>query len=155
MGAVADPGSVHDNHPAVMVEREIAGHRVRMYDSIDELPIARFHKWQKLLLVDSGVGSDIAAFDHHCEKMRRYMAQGKADLATAEMQNLRQCVYLIQNETELKHRSLAVLVAAIDGKPVDDISDAGLDAVLAKLAGATVGEMTGALAMVKKKLTRN
>ena len=46
-----------------MVTIKIGTHDVEMYDSIDELPIIRFHKYQKLLLVDSGIGADINSFD--------------------------------------------------------------------------------------------
>ena len=38
-----------------MKEVELAGHKVVLYDSIDELPIARFHKYNRYLLVDAGV----------------------------------------------------------------------------------------------------
>ena len=67
-----------------MVERLIAGHRVRLFDAIDDLPIVRFQKFQKYLLIDAGIGGDIASFDRRCEKMRRYMGKGKTDLAMQE-----------------------------------------------------------------------
>lgn len=138
-----------------MVEQVINKHKVRLFDSIDELPIVRFHKYQKMLMIDAGIGADLASFDRHIEKMRRYMAKGQTDNATTEMQNLRQCVYLIQSEISPKHRAFAVLVESIDGKLCDDLSDSGLEGVLAKLGAATVGEVEKASAEVKKNLTRN
>ena len=134
-----------------MVERQIAGHRVKMYDAIDELPIVRFQKFQKYLLIDSGIGGDVAAFDRRCEKIRRYLSQNKNDLAGQEMQNLRQCVYMIQSELNPGHRAFACLVESIDGKKTDDLTDEGLARVLEKLSGMTYGEAASELGAVKKK----
>lgn len=135
-----------------MVERLIAGHRVRLYDTIDDLPIVRFQKFQKYLLVDSGIGGDVLAFDRRCEKVRRYLSQGKNDLAGQEMQNLRQCVFLIQEELNPKHRAFACLVESIDGERTDDLSDTGLARVLERLGGMTAGEAASELGAVKKKI---
>lgn len=41
----------------------IKGMNVELYDSIEDLPIMRFHKYNKMLLVDAGVGSDLSDFD--------------------------------------------------------------------------------------------
>ena len=71
--------------------------KVELYDSIEDLPIIRFHKYNKMLLVDAGVGSDLADFDRHIEKAIRYAAGTKPDLAIAELQNLRQNVYFVQS----------------------------------------------------------
>lgn len=135
-----------------MVDTIIAGHRVRYYDGIDELPIVRFQKFQKYLLVDAGIGGDIGAFDQRCEKARRYLANGKTDLAAQEMQNLRQCVFLIFEGLNPKHRAFACLVESIDGEKADDLSDAGLAGVLEKLGGMTAGETASKLGAVKKKI---
>ena len=53
---------------------QIKGMNVEIYDSIEDLPILRFHKYNKMLLVDAGVGSDLADFDRHIEKAIRYAA---------------------------------------------------------------------------------
>lgn len=137
---------------AIMVEKEINGHKVKIYEAIDELNINRFHRFQKYLLVDAGVGADIAAFDRHTERARVYMMQGKTDLAATEFENLRQCVYLIQQGINPKHRAFAVLVASIDGEPCDDLSDSGLDRVLERL-DPKVSEVS--IDAVKKNLIRN
>lgn len=47
---------------------QIKGMNVELYDSIDDLPIMRFHKYNKMLLVDAGVGSDLSDFDRHIER---------------------------------------------------------------------------------------
>ena len=51
---------------------KIGERTVEIYDAIDELPMLRFHKYNKMLLVDAGIGSDLQDFDTHIEKAIRY-----------------------------------------------------------------------------------
>ena len=135
-----------------MVTTKIGKHTVEMYDTIDELPIVRFHKYQKLLLIDSGVGSDIAAFDQRTEKMRRYLMDGKTEKAQQELENLRQSVFMIQNEISPKNRAFAVLVAKIDGRECNDLTDDALLRITAELNDVPEKELTAQLEAVKKKI---
>ena len=57
----------------IMVTTKIGKHTVEMHDTIEELPVVRFHKYQKLLLIDAGVGADITAFDQRLEKARLFL----------------------------------------------------------------------------------
>lgn len=123
-----------------------------MYDSIDELPIVRFHKYQKMLLVDAGIGSDIAAFDQRTEKMRRYLMSGKPDKAQQELENVRQCVFLMQSGLNPSHLAFACLVTKIDGNDCNDISDDSLRAVVGRLNDVPVKELAAQLDAVKKKI---
>jgi len=136
----------------IMVTVKIGKHTVEMYDTIDELPIVRFHKYQKLLLIDAGVGADITAFDQRIEKTRRFLMDGKADKAQQELDNLRQSVFLIQSEINPKHRAFAALVTKIDGRDCDDITDDGLAKLTETLNDAPESELTAQLDAVKKKI---
>lgn len=135
-----------------MKEVKLGGHRVKIYDSIDELPIKRFHVYNKYLLIDAGIGSEISDFDHHIERMVAFLTKGDKDNANKELQNLRQNVYLIMNGQNIRHLSFACLVASIDGQKTDDISPDGLAKVLKKLGGVPRGEFSEAAASVKKKI---
>lgn len=141
-----------DNHEGIMVTIEIGGHKVRMYDAIDELPIARFHRYQRSLLVDAGVGSDMVAFDQRIERARRFLMAGDNEKAGRELENLRQSVFLIQSSVDTKLLSFAALVVEVDGKPCDDLSDDGLRKVCGMLEDSPRGEMTARLEAVKKKI---
>ena len=141
-----------DNNEGIMVTVRIGGHEVRMYDAIDELPIARFHRYQRSLLVDAGVGSDISAFDQRIERARRFLMAGDNEKAGRELDNLRQAVFLIQNEVDTKLLSFAALVAEIDGVACEDLSDEGLAKIRGMLEDAPIGEMTARLEAVKKKI---
>ena len=136
-----------------MVTR-IGKHEVEVYDSIETLPMVRFHKFQKCALIDSGVGGDIAAFDQRIEKARRYLMAGKSDKAQTELENLRQCVFLVQSELNPKHLAFAVMVSKIDGKECSDLTDDGLRRTLALLDDCPADEVTATLAAVKKKNRR-
>lgn len=131
---------------------KLGTHTVEMYDAIDELPIARFHKYQKMLLVDSGVGSDINAFDQRIEKTRRFLMAGKPDKAQRELENLRQCVFLIQSGLNAGHRAFAVLITKLDGKECNDISDDALTRTLEALNDVPVKGLAALLEAVKKKI---
>ena len=135
-----------------MKKIKLGGHRVSVYDSIDELPMVRFHKYSKMLLVDSGVGSDINDFDAHIERAVRYFRKGDNENGAKELENLRQCVYLILTEQSVKDLSFACLVAEIDGKPCDDLSEQALAEVIRTLGAVPRKEFTTSADEVKKKI---
>lgn len=89
---------------------KIGERTVEIYDAIDELPMLRFHKYNKMLLVDAGIGSDLQDFDTHIEKAIRYARSKTPELAAIELDNMRQNVYFIQTGISPKHLAFAVLV---------------------------------------------
>ena len=152
MVVVGRAGLFNSNRPGIMVTVKIGKHTVEMYDTIEELPIVRFHKYQKLLLVDAGIGSDIAAFDQRIEKTRRFLMAGKPEQAQQELENMRQCVFLIQSGVNPKHRAFAALITEIDGQDCTDIGDDALAAITEKLNDVPESELTAQLEAVKKKI---
>lgn len=131
---------------------KIGKHDVQLYDSIEEMPIVRFHKYQKFLLVDSGIGSTIEDFDKHIEKARRFLMLKDTANAQRELENMRQNVYMIQSELSPRHLAFACLVFAIDGTQCVDISDDALQKILATFADTPTGDLTDQLDSVKKKI---
>ena len=134
---------------------KIGKHKITYFDAISELPITRFHVYNKMLLVDSGVGSDITDFDSHAERIIAFLQKKDIESAIKEMQNLRQNLYLIQQTLSPKHMAFAALIKEIDGKPCDNISDDGLKETLAVLSEEKIGEFGKPLREAKKKSTRN
>ncbi len=131
---------------------KIGKHTVEMYDAIDELPVVRFHKYQKMLLVDAGIGGDIVAFDQRIERTRRFLMAEKYDMAQRELENMRQTVFMIQSELTPSHRAFAALVTKVDAKTCEDLTDDGLAAVTEMLSDAPAKELTAQLEAVKKKI---
>lgn len=128
-------------------------HTVEIYDSIDELPIQRFQKYNKFLLIDSGVGSDLQDVLNHIDRAKIYIQSNPA-MAMTELENMRQSIYLVKDELSPKYMAFAVLVKKIDGEEMNDMSDAGLKKVLEILSEAKKGWLDGVLNSVKKKIDR-
>ena len=57
---------------------------VRVYDSIDEMPIVNFQKYNKYLLIDSGIGSDADDIDAHIVKIAKYIKSSNNKKALQE-----------------------------------------------------------------------
>jgi hypothetical protein len=141
----------HNPH-TLMKTTKIGERAVVLYDSIDELPMLRFHKYNKMLLVDAGIGSDLQDFDTHIEKAIRYARSKTPELAAIELDNMRQNVYFIQTGISPKHLAFAVLVKSIDGEPYNDLSDDGLQKVVDMFGDVPVKELTAQMEAVKKKI---
>jgi hypothetical protein len=123
---------------------------LEIYDSIEEMPIVRHHKFNKMLMIDSGIGSDLSAFDMKLERIMRFI-KDNPEHAQTELLNLRQCISFIQNEISPKHLAFCALVKSIDGKEITDISDDGMQAIHERLKTATDKEITSLTEEVKKK----
>lgn len=132
---------------------KIAGLSVQYYDSIDELPVIRFQKWNKLMIVESGVGSTLNDVNSHIKRIKGYMKSDQLN-AQKELDNLRQNLILIVNGISPKHLAFAALVKSINGKPVTDLSDEGLKAVTARLNPENINRMDLVIDSLKKKLKK-
>lgn len=130
---------------------KIGRHKVEVYNSIDEMPVSRYHLLSKLLLVDSGVGATVGDVDAHLAKAIEYLKAGVTSSAVQELENLRQSVYMIEKGVDPKSKAFAALVARIDGEDVGDLSDEGLDETVSKLDGLTYGELLRTVEGAKKK----
>lgn len=130
----------------------IGNRDVTLYDDIESLPMARFHKFSKLLLVDAGIGSDLSDIDTRIARTVQFIRDGKQDQAVQEMSNLRQAVAFIHEGLSPRHLAFCCLVSEIDGKPRDDISDDGLKETQGMLGGVPVKEADRELSTVKKKI---
>lgn len=134
-----------------MKKVKVGKHILEIYDSIDELPVLRFHKYNKMLLIDSGVGSDLNDVNNHVERAMIYL-KTNPDLAVKELDNLRQSIFLVMSEVSPKHMAFCALVRSIDGEECNDISDEGLKTTLDRLKDVSHTEMTDQMESVKKKI---
>lgn len=135
-----------------MVKVELGKHQVELYASIEELPVARFHKYNKCVLVEAGIGSDLSQLDMHISRAVEFIKQGEKDDAAKELQNLRQNVLMIHEGLNPQSMAFACLVASIDGEPQNDISDDGLQRVVSMFADVPIKDITAQAEAVKKKI---
>lgn len=126
---------------------------VRVYDSIDEMPIINFQKYNKYLLIDSGIGSDADDIDAHIVKIAKFIKANNNKKALQELQNMRQNMYMVNNEISPKYLAFAALIHSIDGKEVNDLSDDGLKKLLQNLKDIKHSKVIDFLLWLKKKVT--
>ena len=126
---------------------------VRVYDSIDEMPIINFQKYNKYLLIDSGIGSDVDDIDAHIARIAKFIKSNNAKKALQELQNMRQNMYMVNSEISPKYLAFAALIHSIDGEEVNDLSDDGLKNVLARLKEIKHSKIIDFLVWLKKKVT--
>ena len=137
-----------------MKEVQIGKHRVEMHDDISQLPVKRYHVFNRMLLVDAGIGSDISDFDRHLERVMAYTRKEQRENLLAEVKNLRQSVYFVLNGINPKLMAFACLVTKIDGTAYDDLTDEGLRKVVAVLNDVPIADVTAQFEAVKKKNRR-
>ena len=126
---------------------------VQVYDSIDEMPIVNFQKYNKYLLIDSGIGSDADDIDAHIVKIARYIKSNNNRKALQELQNMRQNIYMVNSEISPKYLAFAALIHSVDGKEVNDLSDDGLKKLLQDLKEVKHSKVIDFLLWLKKKVT--
>lgn len=125
---------------------------IKVYDSIDEMPIVNFQKYNKYLLIDSGIGSDADDIDSHIVKIAKFIRAGDNKKALQELQNMRQNMYMVNNEISPKYLAFAALIHSIDGKELTDLSDDGLKEVLNRIKKIKHSKIIEFLYSLKKKL---
>lgn len=131
----------------------INGKIVKVYDSIDEMPIVNFQKYNKYLLIDSGIGSDIDDIDSHIVKIAKFIKSNDNKNALQELQNMRQNIYMINSEISPKYLAFAALIHSVDGKELNDLSDDNLKKILIDLKTIKHSSLIDFLAWLKKKVT--
>ena len=131
---------------------KLGTHSVVMYDSIEELPIVRFQKYNKMLMLDAGLGSDLTAFDAKLARVSEFIKANDLTNASAEIDNVRQTLFNVQNGLTPHFMSLVPLMAEVDGEPLTDLSDENIAAVYDRLKDVTLKAYEGAASEVKKKI---
>lgn len=125
---------------------------VKVYDSIDEMPIINFQKYNKFLLIDSGIGSDADDIDAHIIKIAKFIKAKDSKKALQELQNMRQNIYMINSEISPKYLAFAALIHSIDGKKVEELSDDNLKNIIEDLNCVKHSIIVDFLTWLKKKV---
>lgn len=128
-------------------------HKIEIYNSAEDMPIKRYQRFNKMLMIDNEVGSSFQDFDARSLKAIEYLKKGLMNEAIQELENRRQMVYNAFMEYSPKGRALAILIHSIDGEVYKDFSADSLDRVLDKLdkIGFSHTQSEETVAEVKKK----
>lgn len=131
----------------------IKGHTIKLYDSIDELPIVNFQKYNKCILIDSGLGSDIDSVDSHIVNIAKFINSDNKKQALLELQNMRQNLYMIVSNVSPKNLAFAALIHSIDGEEQKDLSDTRLQELIDIINESEQSILSNILLGLKKKLS--
>lgn len=127
-------------------------HVIKLYDSVDELPIGAYQRYNKFLLIDAGIGSSVDDFDAHIVKLAKLIGNNEREKAIQELQNMRQNLFMINSKVSPKYLAFAALVYSIDGKKIEAVSDDDYSELLAKIQEMPHSLLTKTLDWLKKKL---
>lgn len=129
------------------------GHEIHIYSDENEMPIGRYNKYQKMLLIEAGVGSTIEAIDGHYTKQISYITTGNTTDAIKEAENTRHSLLSVMSGISYSSLAFACMTAKIDALPCEDITDDGLERTVTLLQNTdlTQGEVLEAIEDLKKK----
>jgi len=130
---------------------KVGTHKVEVYDTIEDMPIVRYTKFNKYLLIDAGIGSDLNDFDLHFQKISKFISQDKKKECYQELLNLRQSFSNIIQELSPKYLAFATLIKSVDGKPCNDLSDDGLIKVIEKIGDVPNSKIVSLVDSIQKK----
>lgn len=127
-------------------------HVIKLYDSVDELPISAYQRYNKFLLIDAGIGSSVDDLDSHIVKLAKLIGTNEREKAAQELQNMRQNLYMINSKISPKYLAFAALVYSVDDKKIEAVSDDDYHELLVKIQEIPHGLLTKTLDWLKKKL---
>lgn len=125
---------------------------IEVYSSIEELPIFRYHKFNKCMLIDSGIGSDLNDVNNAITKAQTLIGANDLENANIVLNNLRNCLFQINEELSPKHLAFVALIKSINGKETNDLSDEGLKKTLSLINDTPKNTFDCFFQAVKKKI---
>ena len=132
----------------VILKKGIKRTRVVIYSDIENMPINRFSKFNKYLMIESNVGSDLSDFtNNHLAKI--YRVAGDKDKTITTANNMRQLFEFIVKEVNVSSLAFGVLVHSVNGAPNEDLTEETLKGLVVNLGNAGLTNKT-----LKKKLKK-
>lgn len=130
------------------------GHEIELYDSIQNLPILRFQKFNKYQLMNSDIGNTFEDYDARLSKVLAFLGKGMTLEAIQELENQRQTVYNAYNEFSPILKAFAVMVKRVDEKEYTTYAPDDLQRILEHLndIGYDIETSFKHLREVKKKV---
>lgn len=136
---------------------ELSKGKLNLYETSKEMPIDLYEKFNKYLIQDLGIGSDMNDVAKHFSQLYKFMSEGMAQQAATESYNLYQNIFLMLNEINIEHISFCCWIHSINDEPLTDYSETNLRTLCPQLGamGLTQGHISEILEDLKKKLTGN
>lgn len=128
---------------------------LKMYTSIQDLTSYRFHVYNLNLLIDIGIGSDVAAVQR---RNNNFLVKCDHNLQEAKQEiiNQNQTIEFIVSNTSPKMRCFCAFIHTINGRVItnEDLTESGIDDLVATLHRKSVkwGIISDFVEFVKKKV---
>lgn len=135
-----------------MEVKTLNGKKVKYYESIEDLPIVNYQKFNKYVLYSTHVGNDINSLVQHLANVIKLVDFDK-NKAKIELNNQIQSLLFMENNVNTDLMAFACLIHSIDGEPVTDLSDSNLKVIIDSLKEEKFSVIKKLLEAVKKKLT--
>jgi len=132
---------------------QLNGKTLKIHDSVETMPITVFHRFNLYAAMDAGIGGTIEDVDRRLYRVRQFIAHDQRDNAIAELDNMRQAIAFVIENSNPELLSFAALVESIDGQAVQVDSAEDAQQLLAELSkqGLTIGKLRKSLDAAKKK----
>lgn len=139
-----------------MKEHIVNGNTVEYFDSVEDLPIVRHHRFNEFISLKSGIGSTMQDVDNHIMGLVQMVQRGDKDMAVNKLMNMRQSIQFAIENVDPQSMAFAILVSKINGKEMNDTTDHGLKKVIGLLSEikVTYGMIKTIVEFVKKKLKK-
>jgi len=133
---------------------KLGKHNIEFFESIEIMPFDRFNAFNKYVMLDAELGSDVIAFDQKISKIFQFLNKKMTKNAINEFYNLRSIYHNIMTMNNNKGLAFACLIRSIDGVPFDDYSIENLRSTLKKLNkwGLKMKDVSETSDNVKKKI---
>ena len=137
----------------MMKEIKLNGHNIEIYETIDEMPMWRYHKFTQYMVLHSGIGDDINAITTRLRKLSTLVNTDKAK-GIEEIDNLHQTFHFIEKGLDMKGYAFVALIHTIDGKEYNDMSEEGIKRTYEVINKASYKSVADIVEAVKKKLMK-
>lgn len=134
-----------------MREEKINRHRVVFYDSIEDLPISRFHKYSKYMLIASGIGDSVVDIDEHIERIMDLISTD-TEKAKRELMNMRHNLVMVLNEQDIRHVGFMYFVYSVDDKKWEDFSESGVQKLYEMMQDAREIDLARAEKVIRERI---
>lgn len=117
-----------------MQKLKFNGHVIECFDSIQDVDIIRYQKFNLNLLIDAGIGSDLNSIGQRVGAVKKLMAtdQKKANI---ELDNMFQSIAFVMKKLSPKYRAFVCTIKSIDGYEIktEDLTESGIDEIIQQL----------------------
>jgi hypothetical protein len=97
---------------------------MELYKDIETMPITVFMKFQKYVLIENGVGTNVQDFSKRLAKLYEYTVNNKPKFAMEEIANLQTLFYnVVEKEQDAKLYALSYLVKGNEQKSEDEVKE--------------------------------